>query len=283
MVGYRDIQIKNALMDCHVFWARVVSSENETLFTKYTKHTFYEIQYALDGHMGMMINQEHYIKIDKSTFMIVPPDTYHQIVDATDVGARFVMALSIDFKDKKMCRDFDSLLLHGETPCMREILDIISAKDYQQSSVSRRQIAALLESFILEVCEIIATNATLAVQDGIAGKSALAKEMQAFVKSTCGIGVQVKDIAKKFNVTERHVNRIFKEATGECPKEYINREKLKKIEEYMISTSLTLSEISVLCGFCDEYAMNKFFKRYNFTNISEFKTYAHKNKKIPQN
>jgi len=40
---------------------------------------------------------------------------------------------------------------------------------------------------------------------------------------------QVRDIAEKFNMSERHINRIFKARTGECPKEYINHEKLRKL------------------------------------------------------
>ena len=102
--------------------------------------------------------------------------------------------------------------------------------------------------------------------------------MQAFIKSRSGIGVQVRDIAEKFNMSERHINRIFKAHTGECPKEYINHEKLRKIEEYIVSTKLSLSEISGLCGFCDEYAMNKFFKRYNLINLSDFRKLSSKRK-----
>ena len=35
-----DIEIDNGLMRSRVFWARVISSENESLFTQNTKHTF---------------------------------------------------------------------------------------------------------------------------------------------------------------------------------------------------------------------------------------------------
>ena len=53
-----DIEIQNELFDCRIYWARLISSETESLFTQYTKHTFYEIQYALEGRIGMVINED---------------------------------------------------------------------------------------------------------------------------------------------------------------------------------------------------------------------------------
>ena len=52
-----DIEIANELFDCRIFWARVISSETESLFTQYTRHTFYEIQYALEGRIGMLLGE----------------------------------------------------------------------------------------------------------------------------------------------------------------------------------------------------------------------------------
>ena len=95
-----DIIIDNPLLDCRIFWARVVSSENESLFTQYTKHSFYEIQYALMGKIGILLGEEKTVNIAESEFIIVPPDTYHQIVDSDSVGARFIMAFSMKPKSK---------------------------------------------------------------------------------------------------------------------------------------------------------------------------------------
>ena len=90
-----DIEISNGLIDCRVFWARVVSSESESLFTKNTKHTFYEIQYALEGRIGMVIGDGERVIFDESDFIVIPPDTYHQIVDGDTRGARFIMAFTL--------------------------------------------------------------------------------------------------------------------------------------------------------------------------------------------
>ena len=276
-----DIEIANTFMDCRIFWARVVSSENESLFTKYTKHTFYEIQYALDGHIGMYLGQGDYQRVAESDFVVIPPDTYHQVVDADSRGARFIMAFSIVIKDKKMnhiLRSLNTVHPCNETPHMRALLSLILQKNYKNNTVCRRIITALLESFLLEVFEAFKANIDTSptLPDKTDENAYLVCRMQNFIHSRNGIGITVTDLARQFNISERHVHRLFNSTVGKSPREVIQYEKLKKIEEYIVSTTLSLTEISELCGFCDEYAMNKFFKRYNLTNLTDFRRLAKK-------
>ena len=68
-----DLEINNGVLRCRVFWARIISSENESLFTTKTKHTFYEIQYALEGRIGMLIGGGERVTFDESDFIVIPP------------------------------------------------------------------------------------------------------------------------------------------------------------------------------------------------------------------
>lgn len=275
-----DIEFHNTLMDCKVFWARVVSSESESLFTHYTKHTFYEIQYALEGHIGMIIDKDTKINIDQSDFIIIPPDRYHQIVDSDSQGARFIMAFSLEFKAKHLknaMKYFDAPKPYGETPEMRKLLELILEKSYTNAPLHKQIITTLLESFFLEITETVLQNNISNGTDGdFLNTEERFNKICAFIANCNGIGISVASVAKSFNTSERHLNRIVKAATGKSAKELINHEKLKKIEEYITTTSLSLNEIAELCGFSDAYAMNKFFKRYNFSNPSSLRKTAQK-------
>lgn len=80
------MEIKNQIFESRIFWARIVSSERESLFTQYTKHTFYEIQYALSGRIGMAVGKDGFINVEQGRFLIIPPDVYHQVIEADAVG-----------------------------------------------------------------------------------------------------------------------------------------------------------------------------------------------------
>lgn len=272
-----NIEISNPLLDCRIFWARVVSSENESLFTQYTKHSFYEIQYALQGRIGMIVGDNTPLSFDESDFVVIPPDTYHQIVDSADTGARFIMAFSWRVKDGALADTLSAHLAvprpYPESPHMRELLSVILQKEYHDDPIRKESITALVEAFFLEVIEQICPTASRAPAPRTAVTEAESKveRIEAFLHEYGGIGVGVTDVAHRFGISERHLSRLFASVRGYSVRDAINKEKLQRIEDLVLSTDLSLSEISELCGFSDEYAMNKFFRRLCAINLSEFR------------
>lgn len=275
-IGKYDIIIENELMKCRVYWARIVGSETESLFTQYTKHTFYEIQYALEGRIVMQIEKNKQVTIEQSDFIIIPPDTFHQIVDGDTVGARFIMAFSLEVKSnhlKNLPEEMSRLIPYHETKHMRDILNIAIKKNYHDTAIRRRLITSYLECLMLEFVEATHPYRTreAAEIDALSENEARVKQIQRFIADHNGIGIRPADIAQKFNISERHLSRIFVNVTGKTLKEAINRQKLEKIEELVATTTLSFKEISELCDFADEYGMNQFFKRYNQCGLTEYR------------
>ena len=275
-IGKYDLVIENEFIKCRVYWTRVVGSETESLFTQYTKHTFYEIQYALDGNIVMRIDKNRHVRVEQSNFIVIPPDTFHQIADGDSVGARFIMAFSLEVKNpslKHLPSDLSTLEPHRETMQMRSLLEIIISKKIHRAELERRLISTYLECLMLEFIEAVSRSAA---RDEVESEAmnlneARVLKVQKFIADYNGIGIRPSDIAQKFNVSERHLNRIFVEVTGKTVREAINRQKLSKIEELITTTTLSFREISELCEFSNESAMNKFFKRYNNCGLGDFR------------
>lgn len=279
-----DIEISNKLFDCRVFWARVISSENESLFTQYTKHTFYEIQYALDGSIHMTLGQNGHALVRTGEFMIIPPDTYHQIADGDSIGARFIMAFDIRPRSdaaSSVLRRLSIPECHRESPAMRPLLSLILEKSYLDNPLRKGSLNALIESLLFEMLEALNDRQPLSEQEHAVSdpSSPHAKRILSFIREYNGIGICVSDVAAHFHISERHLNRILHAATGRTVREQLHYEKIKRVEALVATTSLSLNEISELCGFSDEYAMNKFFRRHTQSNLSDFRKIA---KKSPQ-
>lgn len=64
---------------------------------------------------------------------------------------------------------------------------------------------------------------------GNAGAAARVRQITDFIAEYNGIGISVRNIAKRFSLTERRLNRIFNTACGNSPKQVINHQKLKKL------------------------------------------------------
>lgn len=55
-------------------------------------------------------------------------------------------------------------------------------------------------------------------------------------------------------------SRRFKALTGQTPMEYVIELRMKKAQQLLAQTSLSVKEISALCGFSGEYYFSNFFK-----------------------
>ncbi len=278
-----DIQISNELMQCNIFWSRIVDGNSDTWFTNYTKHTFYEIQLCLDGNIKMVVENNDYVNIAKSDFIIIPKDVFHQIPDDSEINSRFIMAFSITSSSKEINNSIkliNSIKTHHCSPNMLALISLIQSVHHRDKAIQNHIRASLFEIFILEMLSCVSnSNPMLDKEKSPATNKYRMTKIMSYIQDYSGVGLHVEGIAKKFNISSRHLNRIALSETGKTVKEIINYQKLKKIEELLASTSLTLYEISSMCGFSDEYAMNKFFKRFNAMSPSEYRRLTKGNSK----
>ena len=276
-----DMQISNSFMDCRIFWVRVVSSESESLATKYTRHSFFELQYALQEPIALELEDRGRIDVRESEFVVVPPNTGHQITESGAGGARFIIAFSPEFRDAQLrsaAGVLERIRVLPETEHMRGLLSVMLRKGNQDTPIRRESITALVECFLLEVMETVFADAKDAPQS-LTGTQREVQRMLAFIRDCNGIGISVADVANRFMLSPRQVTRMFTAVTGAGPSTANALEKLKRVEELIVSTQLTFLEIAEVCGFSDGYALNKFFKRHNHVNLSEFRELSRKNKK----
>ncbi len=72
--------------------------------------------------------------------------------------------------------------------------------------------------------------------------------------------IKIENLAACFNKSPDHLNRYFKNETGNTIKDYITRYKLNLIQTRLKFSDLTISEIAYEMNFTDESHLNKTFK-----------------------
>ena len=82
-----------------------------------------------------------------------------------------------------------------------------------------------------------------------------------YISDNKNIMLTCKDVAEQCHFSTKYLGRIFKEKTGMTLLEYIHSEKISQAQTYLKETNLTLTEISSVLGFANEYYFNSFFKR----------------------
>ena len=96
------IKIEDPYMKLDVYWIFFRAGGRDILLSKKNKHTFYELQLMLDGFICQTVEKENKIfttTIEAGNFMIIPPNHYHQVTEASDSGTRFSVAFQIESQD----------------------------------------------------------------------------------------------------------------------------------------------------------------------------------------
>lgn len=82
--------------------------------------------------------------------------------------------------------------------------------------------------------------------------------------------ISVADIANSMKVSYGHLSRVFKSKTGMTLVDYINRQKVRKMEEMLNTKVCSVSEVAAKVSINDEKYAARLFKRYTGLNMSSY-------------
>ena len=87
------------------------------------------------------------------------------------------------------------------------------------------------------------------------------KSMMSYIQQQYHNPVTLEDISASGNVSISLCNRIYHKYTGESPVKYLVNFRLRKVAEYLVTTTLSLPEIAQKSGFNGTSYMAEMFKR----------------------
>lgn len=79
-------------------------------------------------------------------------------------------------------------------------------------------------------------------------------------------------IAQQVGISEVYLRKLFYEKTKTSPRQYILDSRIKKAQQMLIDTSLSVSEISEKCGFSSQYHFCRTFKSRTGMTPTKFAT-----------
>ena len=85
--------------------------------------------------------------------------------------------------------------------------------------------------------------------EGLEELPELARKAISLVNQKINYPLQVNDIADEIGITSRHLSRIFKEATGESPRQYFRKLRVNAARQMILYTNEKIGEIALSVGF----------------------------------
>ena len=92
-------------------------------------------------------------------------------------------------------------------------------------------------------------------------KNPLVEEIIQFFKENLKEKISLNLLTNKFRISKSGIIELFKNSTGITPIKYLSNLRLKEAEELLITSDLSLTEISDICGYDNAFYLSNAFKK----------------------
>ena len=100
----------------------------------------------------------------------------------------------------------------------------------------------------------------------------LIKQAQVFIENNFEDRINIDEIAKMVNISNRNFLRRFKKATSNTPSVYIQRVKVEAAKKKLESSTLNIQEVMYGVGYSDEKAFRNTFKKFTGLSPLEYRS-----------
>ena len=82
-----------------------------------------------------------------------------------------------------------------------------------------------------------------------------------YIQDQLNTDLTVSGIAQAIGMSPGHVTKLFKESTGQSPRQYIVEARVRKAKKLLTTGKFTISEAACQVGFLDQSHFTRHFKR----------------------
>jgi len=245
------------------------------------KHPFFEIIYVLEGSGIHNIDNNHFEFSKGDLFLLTPDDAHTFYIDSytkfciIDFTKNFFTRNIIRKEEKMDVGDFFrrlEFIFHNHHSVKGNLVNdadrtLFESLIHQLIKEKEKQLSfsnIITQNIVFLLLHLIARN----IQQNIISFSKIENPKDKIHEMTVYIQqniydkevIKIETIAGHFHKSPDHLNRYFKQQTGNTIKNYIIRYKLELTKTRLRYSDLTISEIANEMNFTDESHLNKTFK-----------------------
>lgn len=101
--------------------------------------------------------------------------------------------------------------------------------------------------------------------------SPVIKRVMAYIKTNYSEDMSLKTLAAGFNVNANYLGRLFKEELGEFFSDYLNKIRIDKAKELLLTTNQSIREVSLSVGYADPNYFYTLFKKFTGISPAEYR------------
>lgn len=243
-------------------------------------HSFFEVCYVLKGE-GVFRIHEQTFAVSKGDLFIARPNERHEIIaSAKDPLGIHFWAYSLvppnQTKNHDLSRLF-SAFLESSTSLIHMQQETASILDSLTREVSQKDIGF---AFIIEglVKQLLIATARASTQNLASSRlperrhqDTVVETIDRYLRDNYSEPLRLREIAAQIHLSERHMSRLFKSATGKSIKHYATELKIDIAKQLLLDKSLSISDVAYATGYQDVRHFSTMFRQQTGSSPSQYR------------
>lgn len=208
-------------------------------------------------HMNLDTFEEHllYCRKDKAfefVDLIVSSQTWQSSVTPNQIRSYFMSVMASCFNVARHMKLDPEALLAGQQPIEKVMLN-----------ETGQDLSDWLKSFIVRIIDAINAKKRR-------NKSQIEVILE-YIGKKYDKDLSLQMLASEFNISAPYLGTLFRNETGELFSVFLNKLRVEKAKELLLTTSYSANEISKLVGYWDANYFYKIFKKYTGVFPTQFR------------
>lgn len=237
------------------------------------QHSFYEMAYIVSGSGRLCVrtlSEEESYDYKAGDIYLVPPSHAHLFTVGSHsryVFVRFTESYVLDYVNRYVCNclniqsSFRLKPSEADAESLRNLISLIAAEESDKKQLSE----LLLHYYVNSVIVLAARSLSDHVPESERTASDKAQYLLQYIQQHIHQPelLRLDALAEKFSLSPSYMGRYFKRNFGEDYRQYVQINRLRKVEEMLAGTRLSIKEIANRMGFIDSSYLNKFFRQHH--------------------
>ena len=233
-------------------------------------HNFYEIYYLISGECDYFIDDAIY-SVEPNGLIFIPNNVIHKAVYKTDHYERIVLSFTGDYIDPLISDNLTDVFICNlknkkDVDYFRYTFDNICSCSCRKDELSQ----LLLRCYITQILAYIAENFSNGSRNLITNQSPI-NDALSFISKNYSQNITLEQVAAESGYNKDYFSKLFKKITGTGFKEYVLLTRLNAAEKLITTSTKSIKEIAMLCGFNDSNHFSSVFKKFYNSSPKKYK------------
>ena len=108
---------------------------------------------------------------------------------------------------------------------------------------------------------------------GVSKSNLIAEQVKAYINAHYSEDLTLQDISDALHISIYYLAHVFKQQTGYSPKQYMLRRRLGEAQTLLISTDLSITDISLAVGYGNPNHFDRMFSKYIGMSPSSYRSF----------